>query len=277
MPIKKNRKPGRKPMERVFILPSDPVLKRKAQNRAAQRAFRERKENYMNELQGQLDELRNEKEKREKELLQENLKLKTENEKLKEENYVLRDARAVMGMGEYSNHDNVYALSNQPLSKDHTMSINSKGNGSVIQTSKFDAPPLSDLYPEKDVYDYHSNNEFLIQSDILPPIYEESMNLYGFEALSETYEDTFRGKCVPLHCAPENEKSCKQKISAILDRAKAFNRPLCEIRQDIIGYCPDFDLDQLCDELKRKIAINSNHVLTDEDVNLLIDCINRNS
>ncbi|KAI8984766.1 hypothetical protein BDF20DRAFT_861656 [Mycotypha africana] len=90
--VKKPKKPGRKPMENLDELPKDPKLKRKAQNRAAQRAFRERKEQFVNELQQQIAELKAAKEKREKELAQENALLRQENAKLKEENECLKEA-----------------------------------------------------------------------------------------------------------------------------------------------------------------------------------------
>ncbi|MCJ1313580.1 DNA-binding transcription factor yap1 [Agyrium rufum] len=48
---KTSKKPGRKPMT------SEPTSKRKAQNRAAQRAFRERKERHLKELETKVDDL----------------------------------------------------------------------------------------------------------------------------------------------------------------------------------------------------------------------------
>ncbi|OJJ04496.1 hypothetical protein ASPVEDRAFT_790043 [Aspergillus versicolor CBS 583.65] len=51
---KASKKPGRKP------LMSEPTSKRKAQNRAAQRAFRERKEKHLKDLETKVDELQKE-------------------------------------------------------------------------------------------------------------------------------------------------------------------------------------------------------------------------
>ncbi|KAG1472940.1 hypothetical protein G6F56_001245 [Rhizopus delemar] len=53
-----SRKPGRKPLpdEEVSDSEQDPKVKRKAQNRVAQRAFRERKERYVRELEVKLKE-----------------------------------------------------------------------------------------------------------------------------------------------------------------------------------------------------------------------------
>ncbi|CAG8572500.1 39380_t:CDS:2 [Gigaspora margarita] len=74
------KKPGRKP------LTNTPSNKRKAQNRAAQRAFRERKERYVKELETKIEEL----ESLSAKSAQENQQLKTLVEQLQAENYLLK-------------------------------------------------------------------------------------------------------------------------------------------------------------------------------------------
>ncbi|KAI8976796.1 hypothetical protein BDB01DRAFT_802604 [Pilobolus umbonatus] len=78
-PVKVKKKPGRKPN------PASPAL-RKAQNRAAQRAFRERKELHMKELEVNNKDIREERDK----LNYENGRLKDENEQLSTENWYLK-------------------------------------------------------------------------------------------------------------------------------------------------------------------------------------------
>ncbi|KAG1640701.1 hypothetical protein G6F44_006566 [Rhizopus delemar] len=78
-PIKIRKKPGRKPN------PASPAL-RKAQNRAAQRAFRERKERHTKELEAGIRTLKEERDR----LLKENEKVTDENEVLKAENWYLK-------------------------------------------------------------------------------------------------------------------------------------------------------------------------------------------
>ncbi|CAG8472061.1 1227_t:CDS:10 [Diversispora eburnea] len=77
-PLKK--KPGRKPLNNT------PSSKRKAQNRAAQRAFRERKERYVKELETKITEL----ESLSAKSAQENQQLKTLVEQLQTENFILK-------------------------------------------------------------------------------------------------------------------------------------------------------------------------------------------
>ncbi|KAL0075171.1 hypothetical protein F4703DRAFT_1890061 [Phycomyces blakesleeanus] len=89
----KSKRPGRKPLDKVpsSLLPNDPKLKRKAQNRAAQRAFRERKEKFVSELQEKIDALEREKIESNEILLQENAQLKEQLKQLKEENSTLKE------------------------------------------------------------------------------------------------------------------------------------------------------------------------------------------
>ncbi|GBB92424.1 hypothetical protein RclHR1_02000005 [Rhizophagus clarus] len=74
------KKPGRKP------LTNTPSSKRKAQNRAAQRAFRERKERYVKELENKIKEL----ESMSAKSVQENQQLKSLVEQLQAENFILK-------------------------------------------------------------------------------------------------------------------------------------------------------------------------------------------
>ncbi|CEP14258.1 hypothetical protein [Parasitella parasitica] len=78
-PVKVRKKPGRKPN------PASPAL-RKAQNRAAQRAFRERKERHMKDLESSVKDIKDHRDR----LLQDNEKMSSENEILKAENWYLK-------------------------------------------------------------------------------------------------------------------------------------------------------------------------------------------
>lgn len=78
-PVKIRKKPGRKPN------PASPAL-RKAQNRAAQRAFRERKERHMRELEIAIKQIREQRDK----LHTENEQLKADQEIMRSENWYLK-------------------------------------------------------------------------------------------------------------------------------------------------------------------------------------------
>lgn len=78
-PMKIRKKPGRKPN------PASPAL-RKAQNRAAQRAFRERKERHMRELEIAIKQIREQRDK----LHTENELLKADQEIMRSENWYLK-------------------------------------------------------------------------------------------------------------------------------------------------------------------------------------------
>ncbi|KAG0327827.1 DNA-binding transcription factor yap1 [Dissophora globulifera] len=80
------KKAGRKP------LTTEPTNKRKAQNRAAQRAFRDRKERYVKSLEERIKELEElNPPKTDTKLVEENLSLKVLVQKLETENYFLKE------------------------------------------------------------------------------------------------------------------------------------------------------------------------------------------
>ncbi|KAF1807703.1 basic-leucine zipper transcription factor [Mucor lusitanicus] len=351
--IKKAKKPGRKPLESVAVLPSDPKLKRKAQNRAAQRAFRERKEQFVNELQDQMRELQQAKEKREKELSAENARLKRENEKLKEENYLLKDAQftfqfpakekqqdAVDGQSKVKstpmplvsppNTDHQTMLSSPDMDNqsqadksmfscgcedsskcgelsDYQGGSTSDSARSVPETSfttanetkepeftfntTTDPSPFGLYNGKENTFLTHSANEadFLIQSEPLPALFGTEMDLFGAPDLNNYEEngelDAFFSEQMQtlvdqealLKCAPENEKPCKKKVLGMLRRSRGANRSIAQINQDVKSYCPDFNLDQLCEDLKKKITFEPHHTLTEDDVDLYIECIQRHA
>ncbi|KAJ1945263.1 DNA-binding transcription factor yap1, partial [Linderina pennispora] len=80
---KKHKKPGRKPIM------TEASSKRTAQNRAAQRAFRERKQNYLRSLEEKVKELAEQQER----TVRENEALKQRVDKLHNENLTLRNGK----------------------------------------------------------------------------------------------------------------------------------------------------------------------------------------
>ncbi|KAG2199148.1 hypothetical protein INT47_009887 [Mucor saturninus] len=88
-----NKKPGRKPMadeEPLSDSDQDPKVKRKAQNRAAQRAFRERKERYVKELESKLKQVQDSHIASASQLVRENHLLRSIIYRLESENYALK-------------------------------------------------------------------------------------------------------------------------------------------------------------------------------------------
>ncbi|KAI9275920.1 hypothetical protein BDA99DRAFT_496808 [Phascolomyces articulosus] len=85
------KRAGRRPLEKTVPTdaPLDPKQKRKEQNRAAQRAFRERKERHVSELQERIRQLEEENASH-SHLAEENAILKKQLQKLQEENYSLK-------------------------------------------------------------------------------------------------------------------------------------------------------------------------------------------
>ncbi|KAI8140203.1 hypothetical protein BJV82DRAFT_671971 [Fennellomyces sp. T-0311] len=148
------KRAGRKPLEKTTPsdAPLDPKQKRKEQNRAAQRAFRERKERHVAELQDRIRELEDEA-KSNSHLAEENAMLKKQLQKLQEENYTLKGTpftfeyppKTTTHDDEYQYRSNSTSSSCGSLSMGEKSSSNSEKSGSSISSSESPAMPLDHL------------------------------------------------------------------------------------------------------------------------------------
>ncbi|ORY02218.1 hypothetical protein K493DRAFT_334690 [Basidiobolus meristosporus CBS 931.73] len=119
------KKAGRKPLT---TMPAD---KRKAQNRAAQRAFRERKDKYVKELEDKVKELEDSNEKNQ----EENEKLRKLLEEVKNENHLLKE--------NFTFQPPVNALDNIPTLTDLLKGSNLPVDSSIFSPNMFPWTPNS--------------------------------------------------------------------------------------------------------------------------------------
>ncbi|SAL95546.1 hypothetical protein [Absidia glauca] len=168
------KRPGRKPIERSMdeeLSGGDPKLKRKAQNRLAQRNFRERKERHVSELQERIRQLEEEKSTKEADLESENAKLKEELDKLRQENSSLKDAKFTF---EYPRQDTT-----------HNGSLNDSDKGRSFSTTPrpLDSPPLSSAAEESNSSSDHHHQTLSMSSSfpLHPPIDINSSSSSGSE------------------------------------------------------------------------------------------------
>ncbi|KAI8360704.1 hypothetical protein EDC96DRAFT_483017 [Choanephora cucurbitarum] len=146
-PVKIRKKPGRKPN------PASPAL-RKAQNRAAQRAFRERKERHMKELESSIKGIKEQRDK----LLQENEKITNENEIIKAENWYLKGIVLSLQLvclqhnlvipqhGPHVNEQTLAVLAQSiPESISSYLNVNAKGKLQISSRLLNETPDISNL------------------------------------------------------------------------------------------------------------------------------------
>ncbi|KAG0167818.1 hypothetical protein DFQ30_005605 [Apophysomyces sp. BC1015] len=309
-------------------LPKDPKLKRKAQNRAAQRAFRERKERYVVELQERIRELEEEKSQKDTELVKENERLKEQLKTLQDENYALKGTPFTFAFatGDVTPSSTTQIDISLPPSDPHAVEDPSSSNSSTSGSGSEHSPetylrddesltklgttdsllsfgpipstdgyinnnidydttssyPLNDIFHSKDgmFADYRVPTEdFLIHGDPLPLLFGE--DLFGLSAPAPFHADTDPILTESLKFDDDNrprveEKPCKDKVLKTLRDAKGQGRRAYDVQQELKTYCPNFNLDDLCDELKNKASCkDSDYVLTDKDVDCFIKCVER--
>lgn len=119
-PIKIRKKPGRKPN------PASPAL-RKAQNRAAQRAFRERKERHLKDLEGTIRQLREQRNSAVKELNQ----TKSKMDAYRAENWYLKGV--VLTLQFVCLHHNIHIPTHSPYLTEEALSEMAKTTPHAIE------------------------------------------------------------------------------------------------------------------------------------------------
>ncbi|KAI8882534.1 hypothetical protein K501DRAFT_333974 [Backusella circina FSU 941] len=181
------KRAGRKPLNEpdATNLSLDPKQKRKAQNRAAQRAFRDRKEKHVSELQARIDELEKLNETKDETLLEENKQLKEMLKKLQDENYALKGAQFTFKFPPENNDYGVPfhpTLNTPPVDVTTFTSGSSMSSGNSItgeeSTSSSEYSPVSKSHETVSPTTDSSNsvqappNQFstdLLQFGLLPP------------------------------------------------------------------------------------------------------------
>lgn len=113
-----------------------------------------------------------------------------------------------------------------------------------------------------------SSDNFLFQNDTLPPLFGTDVDLFGLNVPAPFSADL--EPSAPL--AGDDEAQRQQMVMATLMQAKGQSRRCQELERDVQKHCPDFNLDSLCDDLKKK-ATCSESVFTDHEVDQLIHCV----
>ncbi|KAF7722663.1 hypothetical protein EC973_002874 [Apophysomyces ossiformis] len=349
------KRPGRKPLEKTpdNELLQDPKQKRKAQNRAAQRAFRERKEKHVSELQERIRELEKACAEKDDALIQENKRLKEELKRLQEENYALKgtmftfefpvrtdtESSPPSTKGEtapslsnhsfssgnscsggeegssstssdhspeshtaheedavssvFSSKDTVYTFG--PLPREHDLDFLAvPGNGTPA------TPALGELFHGKDElftgYRVPSNDDFLFDSEQLSSLFGTN-DLFGFTttaapittinstaaaAAASITASTFNSDQQPFaYPSSENllkqaevpsQEACSYDVRGTILQAREQGRNAYELREQL-EECPDFNLDMLCEDLRRKATCSqASYLLSDKDVDAFVKC-----
>ncbi|CEG66877.1 hypothetical protein RMATCC62417_03379 [Rhizopus microsporus] len=337
------KRAGRKPLQEKSQPndgPVDPKQKRKAQNRAAQRAFRDRKEKHVAELKARIAELEALTATKDEDLIKENQQLKEMLRQLQEENYALKGAQFTFQFPVHTTKENHHQLSpnRSDSSGSHggnSFSSNSRSNSSSgssssgsgtedgTSSSAEQASPLSnnnetplfnaiepiqfgliddqsnlfnqasltvgndllihgkdDLFtnygmPNTNTNNNNNNNttttavdDFLFPNEDLSGLFGD-VDLFGLDMAQQ-----FGLPQVPTIASPADKK---QRFIEKLRKAKEEGKYLYDFHQEIQQEMPDFNLDALCDDLKRKAQCSmACHTITEKEVDAISSCLDKN-
>ncbi|KXL48964.1 hypothetical protein M433DRAFT_62767 [Acidomyces richmondensis BFW] len=186
------KKPGRKP------LTTEPTTKRKAQNRAAQRAFRERKEKHLKDLETQVSELSkaHEADKHENGLLR---------AKIERMSIELREYRKRLSL-----NNGVGGLRGSPPLNAYTGSVPARSssgpaygpNNFQFDFPKFGALPGSQIFGNQQGYGNEMNTGILHRQSVTPPTSQSPTTTGGINSLSYSAPQQQRSNSTGAHSTP---------------------------------------------------------------------------
>ncbi|KAI8368570.1 hypothetical protein EDC96DRAFT_504814 [Choanephora cucurbitarum] len=252
----KPKKVGRKPLTSEEEDSDNPKSKRKAQNRAAQRAFRERKENHVRVLEERVRELEQKiSQQPNTDLLAENEKLKATIRQLEDENHRLlgatssfdfplisEDGTRPQKLIRSSNHQS-------PISYFDSFSSTSSSNKSRSNTPEEKTLSLDDI-----LHTELPSNTLIDHSELLG-LADDSLDLNAF--FDQQTFTTDPSQFDFFHPVTEESKKKKKDVTQV------WNDLACHPRFD------EFDMDDLCDKMTKKATCNDyNH---DKELKNLID------
>ncbi|KAI8388491.1 uncharacterized protein BYT42DRAFT_491537, partial [Radiomyces spectabilis] len=270
------KRAGRKPLETTPSpsLQLDPKQKRKAQNRAAQRAFRERKEKHMAELQERIRELEELASKKDENLLRENESLKDQLRQLEQENYALKHSKFTFEFPLKDTRGSEH--SPQSNGDDDSNSVNTPSNSAQVNdhltsfdylapSSDFDflavsgsgdttALPLTDLFHTKDdlfsSYRVPNQNDDFISQEAFSEIFGAEADLFGLSAPAPFSADLEPLQMPLPDYTTSKTENAQQSSHCPLERmGNVIND---ESSATTAADKFDFNLDALCEDMKKK-------------------------
>lgn len=141
-------------------------------------------------------------------------------------------------------------------------------------------PASVDLFHGKDDlfqnYRVPANDDFLFANEDLSSLFGGNNELFGFNNNQFAFNSQFGLPETPatrrFSCLEEKKKMLVEKLK----KGQQEGKYIYQVHQEIQQTCPDFDLDALCSELKKKaVCSQSQYPLTDYDVDAFVKCLDR--
>ncbi|KAI8637652.1 hypothetical protein BD408DRAFT_436791 [Parasitella parasitica] len=153
------------------------------------------------------------------------------------------------------------------------------------QQQQINSFPTGDLFHGKDdlFANYHApstgsaNDDFLFANEDLSSLFGGTDDLFGFDNSAQfNLNAQFGLPETPASRRLYLTSDKKEKLLSKLKQGQQEGKHIYEVHQDIKQECPDFNLDALCDELKKKASCSlSSYPLTDHDVDAFVKCLDR--
>lgn len=122
----------------------------------------------------------------------------------------------------------------------------------------------------------NANDDFLFANEDLSGLFGGTDDLFGFDNSQSNLNAQFGLPETPASRRFNLTNDKKDMLLSKLKQGQKEGKYIYQVHQDIQQQCPDFNLDALCDELKKKASCSlSNYPLTDHDVDAFVQCLDR--
>lgn len=158
-------------------------------------------------------------------------------------------------------------------------------DNSGFNTQQTNSFPTGDLFHGKDdlFANYrvpttnNANDDFLFANEDLLGLFGGSDDLFGFGNSNQlNIAAQFGLPETPASRRLNLTADKKEMLLSKLKQGQQEGKYIYQVHQDIKQQCPDFNLDLLCDELKKKASCSmSTYPLTDRDVDAFVKCLDR--
>lgn len=151
-------------------------------------------------------------------------------------------------------------------------------NFGMSTSQNFPTSSNVDLFHGKDDlftnYRAPTNDDFLFANEDLSSLFGGNNELFGFNNNQFSFNSQFGLPETPatrrFTCSEEKKKMLVEKLK----KSQKEGKYIYQVHQEIQESCPDFDLDALCSELKKKAVCSmSQYPLTDYDVDVFVKCL----
>ena len=120
-----------------------------------------------------------------------------------------------------------------------------------------------------------TTDDFMFAEEDLGNLFGGNNELFGFNNDQFSFNQQFDLPETPVTRRSQCTQEKKAMMLAKIKQSQQEGKYICDVSRELHNACPDFNLDLLCDEMKKKASCTSQYPITDYDVDAFVKCLDR--